>query len=264
MSFYAVQVGRSPGVYRSWDDCSMQVHKYPKAVYKKFSTMSEAKMFLEHPRYSYKASTKVPSSLRGASYHTSTSEYLPSASTIPFACSGASKFAEPIPKPKPVKKQVIPDPPPAPGCEEYVYTDGSCLSNGITADAKAGVGVYWREESEYNISNKLDNGVQTNARAELVAIKTALEQGIHKGIRSLEVRSDSKYAIKSCSIWLKKWYNNGWKLSSKDDVCHQDVLIEIKQLINRYDEVRWTHVPAHKGYFGNEMADKLAKHGAQN
>ena len=72
MSFYAVQAGRSPGVYRSWEDCSKQVHKYPKAIYKKFSTMSEATRFLQHPTYSYKPTEKVPASL----VHTGSAEYL--------------------------------------------------------------------------------------------------------------------------------------------------------------------------------------------
>ena len=94
MSFYAVQAGRSPGVYRSWEDCSKQVHKYPKAIYKKFSTMSEATRFLQHPTYSYKPTEKVPASL----VHTGSAEYLPAASTVRSACSGASAHAEAIPK----------------------------------------------------------------------------------------------------------------------------------------------------------------------
>ena len=178
MSFYAVQAGRSPGVYRSWEDCSKQVHKYPKAVYKKFSTMSEARDFLRQPTYSYKPTEKVPASL----LHTGSTEYLPAASTLPSACSGASAHAEAIPKSKLVykKRVVIPDPPPVPSCQEYVYTDGSCLSNGISTGAKAGMGVYWGQDSKYNVSRKLEDGAQTNSRAELMAIKIALEQGIQK------------------------------------------------------------------------------------
>lgn len=39
---------------------------------------------------------------------------------------------------------------------------------------------------------------------------------------------------------------------------------EINQLMHSYDKIHWTHIPAHKGYFGNEMADKLAREGANN
>ena len=187
MSFYAVKVGRSPGVYRSWEDCAKQVHKYPKAVYKKFSTMSGATTFIDRPSYSYrKTKTILPHlcSASSSSLHSSSYEHLPSASMIRSECSGASAHPEPIPKSKvaPKKREMIPDPPPVPGCSAFVYTDGSCLSNGVRGEARAGMGVYWGEESEYNISRKLEDGEQTNARAELLAIEIALEQGIHKVI----------------------------------------------------------------------------------
>ena len=34
--YYAVKVGRVPGIYSSWDECLEQVNKYPKAKFKKF------------------------------------------------------------------------------------------------------------------------------------------------------------------------------------------------------------------------------------
>jgi viroplasmin and RNaseH domain-containing protein len=54
--FYAVRVGRTPGVYQSWDECEMQVRyqlsgvystdvqvkQYPGAVHKAFKTEDEA------------------------------------------------------------------------------------------------------------------------------------------------------------------------------------------------------------------------------
>ena len=43
--FYAVKVGKTPGVYRSWEDCKAMVHGYPGAVYKSFSMLAEAEAF---------------------------------------------------------------------------------------------------------------------------------------------------------------------------------------------------------------------------
>ena len=182
MSFYAVKVGKSPGVYRTWEDCAKQVHKYPKAVYKKFSTMSDANRFIKNPTYSYKPSKRIRTPMAIAScssIHSSSNEHLPSASMVRPECSGASAHPEPIPK-VPKRRVMIPDPPPIAGCTAFVYTDGSCLSNGIKGVARGGIGVYWGEESEYNISRKIENGKQTNGRAELLAILAALEQGIHR------------------------------------------------------------------------------------
>ena len=40
--YYVVWVGTVPGVYTSWEECKAQVHGFPKAKYKAYSTMEEA------------------------------------------------------------------------------------------------------------------------------------------------------------------------------------------------------------------------------
>ena len=45
--FYAVKIGRVPGVYYTWDECKAQVDHFSGAVYKSFATESEARGFLE-------------------------------------------------------------------------------------------------------------------------------------------------------------------------------------------------------------------------
>lgn len=47
MSFYAVKVGRVPGIYSTWDECKEQVHKFPGAIYGKFKTQAEAEAFIQ-------------------------------------------------------------------------------------------------------------------------------------------------------------------------------------------------------------------------
>lgn len=44
--YYAVKIGRTPGIYWNWDDCKKMVDGYPGAVYKSFKTISEAEIFL--------------------------------------------------------------------------------------------------------------------------------------------------------------------------------------------------------------------------
>lgn len=43
--YYAVKVGRKPGIYTTWSECNKQVNKYPRAVFKSFSTLEEAEKF---------------------------------------------------------------------------------------------------------------------------------------------------------------------------------------------------------------------------
>lgn len=46
-SFYAVRVGKVPGIYRTWKECREQIFKYPKATYKGFVDEQSALKYLE-------------------------------------------------------------------------------------------------------------------------------------------------------------------------------------------------------------------------
>ena len=49
--FYAVKVGRTPGVYTTWNDAKNEVNGYSGAVYKSFPTLTQAQQFID-PNYS--------------------------------------------------------------------------------------------------------------------------------------------------------------------------------------------------------------------
>lgn len=44
--FYAVKVGKTPGIYETWADCQTQINGYSGAVYKGFATREEAAAFI--------------------------------------------------------------------------------------------------------------------------------------------------------------------------------------------------------------------------
>ena len=46
MKYYAVKVGRRPGIYSTWQECKAQVDGYPQAQYKKFASEGEALDFI--------------------------------------------------------------------------------------------------------------------------------------------------------------------------------------------------------------------------
>lgn len=45
--YYAVAVGVTPGIYRTWGKCLLLTKGYPKAKYQKFSTQKEAQKFID-------------------------------------------------------------------------------------------------------------------------------------------------------------------------------------------------------------------------
>ena len=45
--YYAVKKGLKPGIYKSWDECKTQVHKFKGAIFKSFLSLSEAEEFMK-------------------------------------------------------------------------------------------------------------------------------------------------------------------------------------------------------------------------
>ena len=45
-NFYAVRVGITPGIYKTWDECSKNTSKFPGAVFKGFESYEEAEAFM--------------------------------------------------------------------------------------------------------------------------------------------------------------------------------------------------------------------------
>lgn len=44
--YYAVKVGRNPGIYNNWDDCKKEVNGFSGAIYKKFNNRSDAEEYI--------------------------------------------------------------------------------------------------------------------------------------------------------------------------------------------------------------------------
>lgn len=58
--FYAVRIGKVPGVYTNWNDCKEQVHGFPGATFKSFENEKDAKAFLENKNTEEKVEQCTP------------------------------------------------------------------------------------------------------------------------------------------------------------------------------------------------------------
>ena len=45
--YYAVRVGKTPGIYFTWEDCKAMVDGYPGAKYKSFTDLAQAELFVK-------------------------------------------------------------------------------------------------------------------------------------------------------------------------------------------------------------------------
>lgn len=141
-----------------------------------------------------------------------------------------------------------------------VFVDGACINNG-KSNAQAGFGIFWPHNKSLNVCQQIKDGNKTNNRGELLAILTAIKQGIDNKITNLVIYSDSEYSINCCITWVKKWIKNNWQTSVGKPVENKEEIQEIYRLLNSSEckNYKIHHVPAHVGIYGNEQADKLAK-----
>lgn len=56
--YYVVWNGVSPGVYKSWTDCKLQINGYEGALYKSFQTLEEAEKAYSSSPYLYVGKTR--------------------------------------------------------------------------------------------------------------------------------------------------------------------------------------------------------------
>lgn len=74
--FYAVRVGRVPGIYETWSECERMVKGYKGAVYKSFLTLDEAKNFMgDDSRADDNVDDDIPYAFVDGSYNSVTRVY---------------------------------------------------------------------------------------------------------------------------------------------------------------------------------------------
>lgn len=149
-----------------------------------------------------------------------------------------------------------------------VWCDGSALKNGKVG-AKAGYGVYFGSDYDpRNVSKPLPGPVQTNQRAELMAILAALQIVFPENSEEcldvkLIIYTDSMYSINCVKTWYANWEKNGFITANKEPVKNLDLIKPIHDYYEQYG-VEFVHVRGHQksadiNAVNNNKADKLAR-----
>ncbi|XP_066998099.2 uncharacterized protein rnh1 isoform X1 [Anabrus simplex] len=140
-----------------------------------------------------------------------------------------------------------------------VYTDGACELNGRKG-AKAGIGIWFGDNHPLNCSEPVQ-GRATNNTAEIQAAVHAIEIAKRAGVKKILINTDSKFLISCITQWIHKWKKNNWTLINGGSVKNKEDLVNLDEAMKGIS-VKWNHVRGHQGIHGNEMADKLARAGA--
>ena len=144
----------------------------------------------------------------------------------------------------------------------YVYTDGACKNNGIE-NSQSGIGIYFGENDERNLSEKVEGNKQTNNVAELLAINKAfyiIENDLKENKR-IEIYSDSIYAVNSVRVYGSAFEIIKWKT----DIPNKELIKNTYDLYKEYigKNVFLKYIKAHTNKkdihsIGNYNADRLA------
>ncbi|CAK7232406.1 hypothetical protein SEUCBS140593_008250 [Sporothrix eucalyptigena] len=264
--FYAVAIGKFPGIYTDWAEASKAIVGAKGPKYKKFSTRAEAADYIR--MYANDATRQALSSASGgtaaatiAPQEEEDDEDGEEEEEEEGNEEDAAQILQPAVK---RSKQAGGAAAASSSAILNIYTDGSSLGNGHHG-ASAGIGVFFGTGDKRNISERLKGPMQTNQRAELTAILRALQSV--PVTQSVRIFSDSTYSINCVSEWYKSWASNGWRTRAGESVMNQDIIKAVRSYIDNRDKsgtttmFRW--VKGHSTDSGNVAADQLAVQGAR-
>ena len=216
--FYVIWTGHKPGIYSDWPTAKKQVYGVPGARYKSFTSEAEALAAYGRP------------------------------ATVKAAGSGSKAKGKAKSKPAAKAETFTTD--------YTFYCDGGCEPN--PGKAGSGIAIY-RADQLIQLWYGMYNPNGTNNSAELNALYQSLvlsEKVIAQG-KTAQVRCDSMYSIQCIRDWAPGWEKRGWK--RKDgDIQNLEIIKQAYALFNTIkDKLILSHVKAHAGTEGNELADRM-------
>ncbi len=137
-----------------------------------------------------------------------------------------------------------------------IYCDGGCTPN--PGEAGSGVAVY-RAGKLCELWYGLYETMGTNNTAELGALYESLllAQKEAQNSNVVEIKCDSMYSIDCISKWAISWEKKGWTKKS-GAIKNLDVIKQAYYLYQKIKkDVKLSHIKAHTGFEGNELADRM-------
>jgi ribonuclease HI len=244
-NYYAVKKGIQPGIYLSWEECKKNVNGVFGAIYKKFDNLIEATEFINDIKKDIKKAknTKINQSENDNKNTNQNND-----------------------------NELLKN-------YTYIFCDGSAIHQNYVS-IRCGFGLCMiKSDGNEEKYHQIINNHGTNNVAELNAILYGLKLVKEKKIQKTCFVCDSKYAINCILVWSKQWKINNWMTSSKKPVENLDliklILHEYESSLNEGYHIVFKHVNSHKSkprdatsfeyflWYGNDVADQLAKDGCQ-
>lgn len=193
--FYAVKVGKTPGIYLTWDECKDNVNGYPGALYKSFKTMDEAVEYMGNVGF-------VDKSKASDTKDTLITEIL-----------DKDDYSEPF-----IINNVADKP--------YAFVDGSYNISTCTY----GYGGYLICDNKKYIlmgsGNDPEMASMRNVAGEVLGSQAAMAKAIELGLKELTIYYD--YA------GIEMWALGNWKRNKKGTIAYYDYVNSIRHNLELY------------------------------
>ena len=228
--YYAVRIGREPGIYLTWDDCKAQVDKFPGAIYKSFKTMEEAEKFAGL-KATVTEKVKSTTSTRATKILAKTTELKPIRSTAKV------KVFENYIEPLEIKDNF----------DMIAFVDGSYEKFSKTYGSGIAVLDLEKDTVEEHKEAGIDKWDQWNIVGEVEASKYAIKLAKEKGMKRLCIYHD----LKNLSLWA----SGSWQAKNE---YTQDYVRYVEDY-SKYVDITFVKVKGHSANRYNDIADRLAR-----
>lgn len=229
--YYAVAKGKTPGIYFTWDDCKAQVEGFSGAMYKGFTSLSEAENFIENvigkkldKDYEQMELPNMLTEQMSISENEYKQNELAEGSVYTSGMDAIS-----------TKEHLV------------AYVDGS-YDHSQLRYAYGCVLVLPEGEITLNGSDNHEDYVSMrNVAGEILGSEQAVLWALEHGYKKVTIYYDYE--------GIEKWANNIWKANKPGTQRYKSFIARKRKEI----EISFQKVAAHTGVKYNEMADQLAK-----
>ncbi len=279
--YYAVKVGRTPGIYTDWDACSAQVHGFPGAQYKGFSTEADARGYLGvcavpdlsvsdaglHRGVGEETVATDVHNVEETVSHTGIYESMFGEDSVDFFPCQDSGSSSQVEDRSDGQKGIQPS---SVASETYHQTDLLVKEGTVRLGDQVLGNDYAFVDGSYNISTRCygyggfvvhdghrytfsgqgfdeEMSAMRNVAGEIMAAMTAMDVALGLGMKELTICYDYK--------GVEMWATGQWKRNTRGTVDYYDYVQSLQDVL----KLHFIKVAGHTGVEGNEEADRLAK-----
>jgi ribonuclease HI len=289
--YYVVKKGKNPGIFKTWIECKEQIHEFPGAIYKKFDNILDADKFLHSIEKNNDMVNKQVKNIKNEKNKQTLFDYFDEYEKTNEKTN--EKTQDDINEDNECNTRNELNPNNTVNNTIYIFCDGSAIHNKNHKSIRCGYGLFILipTENDFNCAVFGEELVSsgTNNLAELNAILHGLKYLKNEYYsddsnitRNVCFVSDSKYSINSILVWSKSWIRNNWQTVNNKPVENkeviQDILMTLEEVKKLKFIINFKHINSHQikpennknenmdylFWFGNEMADQLARTGKIN